>query len=83
MYTYSVAPGIVEIVDVVSISNTSAIVTWNPPIQPNGIITGYKVEHSLYEVSSDIISVSVASNINSLNMTELGKYNYDNTHSYS
>ena len=60
-------------IDVVSISNTTASVTWNPPIQPNGIITGYEVEHSLHEVPSDIISVSVASNINSLNMTELGK----------
>ena len=70
---YSTAPGIVEIVDVVSISDTTATVTWKPPTQPNGIITGYKVEHSLYENTSNAIGVSVASNINSLNMTNLGK----------
>ena len=62
-----------EIVDVISISDETATVTWNPPIHPNGILTGYEVKYSVYEDPNDTISVSVTTNIYSMNMTDLGK----------
>ena len=67
------APGIVEIVDVVSISDTTSLVTWDPPIQPNGIITGYEVIYSVYEDDNNSIVVPVTSNISSFNVTDLCK----------
>ena len=72
-----------NIVDVIITSDTTVTVKWDPPIQPNGIITGYEVKYSVYENTSDIISVPVSSNINSLNMTNLGKQQYGNIHGYS
>ena len=72
-----------NIVDVIITSDTTVTVKWDPPIQPNGIITGYEVKYSVYENTSDIISVPVSSNINSLNMTNLGKQQYGNNHGYS
>ncbi|XP_065904304.1 receptor-type tyrosine-protein phosphatase delta-like isoform X2 [Dysidea avara] len=42
------APGIV-VHTTTSTSNTAVIVMWNPPDQPNGIITGYEVMYSVYE----------------------------------
>ena len=62
-----------EIVDVVSISDTTAIVTWKPPIQPNGIITGYEVIYSVYEDDNNNIAFPVSSNISSFNVTDLCK----------
>ena len=38
-----------EIVDVIITSDTTVTVKWDPPIQPNGIITGYEVKYSIYE----------------------------------
>ena len=67
------APGIVEIVDVVSISDTTSLVTWDPPIQPNGIINGYEVIYSVYEDDNNNIVVPVTSNISSFNVTDLCK----------
>ena len=62
-----------EIIDVVHISDTISIVTWNPPIQPNGIITSYEVIYSVYEDATETISVPVSSNISSFNITDLCK----------
>ena len=62
-----------EIVDVVSISDTTAIVTWKPPIQPNGIITSYEVIYSVYEDDNNNIAFPVSSNISSFNVTDLCK----------
>ena len=62
-----------EIVDVVSISDTTSLVTWDPPIQPNGIITGYEVIYSVYEDDNNNIVVPVTSNISSFNVTDLCK----------
>ena len=74
VFTYTpTVPGIVKIVDVVSIFDTISLVTWNPPIQPNGIITGYEVIHSVYENTTSGISVSVTNSTNSLNITSLSK----------
>ena len=62
-----------EIVVVVSISDTTAIVTWKPPIQPNGIIAGYEVIYSVYEDDNNNIAFPVSSNISSFNVTDLCK----------
>ena len=40
-------PGIVDQLNV-----NQAMVTWNPPSQPNGIITGYQVIYSVYQIPS-------------------------------
>ena len=65
-----------EIVDVVVISDTTAIVTWNPPIQPNGIIIGYEVKYSVYEEDSDNkSSILATTNMITFIMTDLCKLN--------
>ena len=68
---YFTAPGVVEIVDIASISDIALTVHWNPPIQPNGIITGYEVIYSVYEDDAVNTSVPVTSNISSFNITDL------------
>ena len=72
-HIYAIAPGIVKIIEVVSISDTTSLITWNPPIQPNGVITGYEVTHAVYEDTTNRIPVSVSRNTNSLNITNLCK----------
>ena len=67
------APGDVEIVDIGIISDTTATVVWDPPIQPNGIITSYEVIYSVYEDNNNSIAVPVTSNISSFNVTDLCK----------
>lgn len=62
-----------KIKDVVSLSNSTAVVTWDPPIQPNGIITAYEVIHSIYDDVSSRITVPVTNSTNSLNITDLCK----------
>ena len=65
-----------EIVDVVVISDTTANVTWNPPIQPNGIITGYEVKYSVYEEDSDNkSSILATTDMITFNITDLCKLN--------
>ena len=62
-----------EIIDIVSISDTALNVNWNPPIQPNGIITGYEVIYSVYGDDAENISIPVTSNVYSFNITGLCK----------
>ena len=71
MILYSTAPGVVEIIDVVSISDSTSAVAWNPPTRPNGIVTGYEVMYAVYKDDSNNSSVPVTGNINSFNMTDL------------
>ena len=71
-----------EIADVVTISDTISIVTWSPPIQSNGIVIGYEVMSSVYEDTADIATVSVTSNINSFNITDLCKLQYMRNYNY-
>ena len=73
IYLCPTVPGIVKIVDVVSISDTISLVTWNPPIQSNGIVTGYEVIYSVYEDDNNNIGVSVTNSTNSFNITSLCK----------
>ena len=67
------APGVVEIVNINIISSSAAAVVWNPPTEPNGIITGYEVVYGIHETPSPTIAVLFASDINSFNITDLGK----------
>ena len=69
---YCTAPGRVEIVDIVTVSDTTSTVLWNPPIQPNGIITGYEVIYSVYENVTNI-SIPITGNVESFNITDLCK----------
>ena len=62
-----------EIVDIVGISNTTSTVTWDPPIQTNGIIAGYELMCFIYERTPDIMNVSLASDVKSYNITDLCK----------
>ena len=63
----------VEIVDIVSISNTTSTVTWKPPTQTNGFIIGYEVMYFIFENTTDIMNVSLASDVTSYNITDLCK----------
>ena len=51
-----IAPGIVQIASVVSTSNITVNVFWTPPSQPNGVVTGYLVIYSVYQMDDDILS---------------------------
>ena len=55
------APGIVVVVN-----TDGAVVTWNAPAQPNGIIINYQVIHYIYqnetaEVQSDLLNPNTRS----------------------
>ena len=62
-----------EIVDVVTMSSSASLVTWDPPIQPNGIITGYEVVYSVYGLDAESVVGPLNSDINALNITDLSK----------
>ena len=67
-------PGVVEIVGVVGTSNTTAVVHWTPPSQPNGVITGYQIIYSVYGDADDNITQAVTRNEDSFviaNLSEL------------
>ena len=70
------APGIVEIIDIIGISDMVLTVTWNPPIRPNGIITGYEVIYSVYGDDAENISIPVINDINTINITDLCKLSH-------
>lgn len=62
-----------EITDVVSTSTNATVVTWNPPIEPNGIITRYEVIYSIYGLATENVIGPVESDIYTVNITDLGK----------
>ena len=67
-------PGVVEIVGVVGTSNTTAVVHWTPPSQPNGVITGYQIIYSVYGDANDSMAQTVTGNEDSFviaNLSEL------------
>jgi len=68
-----VAPGRV-IHTTISPSDTEVNVTWNPPDQPNGVITGYVVVYSIYENNTLKMSEMLSDNIRSYLIDDLGKY---------
>ena len=42
-------------------------------MKTNGIITGYEVMYSIYESTTDINNVSLASDVESYNITDLSR----------
>ena len=70
---YSAAPGVVEIVAIVGTSDTTAVVFWTPPSQPNGVITGYQIIYSEYGDNTDSMNQAVTRNENSFVITNLSE----------
>ena len=70
MYT---APGVVKITDVMSISSSTSCVKWNPPVEPNGIITGYEIIYSVHGEIYESVIGPLESNKHASNITNLGK----------
>ena len=68
-----VAAGVVQIARVVGTSDSTAVVFWTPPSQPNGLITGYQIIYSLYGDSTNSMNQAVSSNENSFVITNLSK----------
>ena len=67
-----IAPGVV-IVNVVSVSSSASTVTWNLPIEPNGVITEYEVVYSVYGLTAESVLGPLGSDINTVNITDLSK----------
>ena len=63
-----------EIVEVVNTFSNGIVVIWNPPNEPNGIITGYEVIYSEYggTITKNVID-PLGSNVTTLHLTDLGK----------
>ena len=54
-------------------SNTTVLVTWRAPTQPDTIITGYQVIYSVYESDDDNTSCVLDSNTLTYSIQSLGK----------
>ena len=67
------APGIVEIATVTGTSDTTAVVFWTPPSQPNGVITGYQIIYSVYGDAANSMNQAVSRNENSYIITNLSE----------
>lgn len=52
----------------VGIEPDTFTVTWSPPSQPNGVITGYEVQ---YRKSSDLVFISISTTNTSIDLTSL------------
>ena len=70
---FSAAPGVVEIVAIVGTSDTTAVVFWTPPSQPNGIITGYQIIYSVYGDTTNSMTEAASKNENSFVITNLSE----------
>ena len=44
IHFFFVVPGIVDLPSINSVSSTSAVLTWKPPVDPNGMIRSYNVQ---------------------------------------
>ena len=62
-----------EIAAVVGTSDTTAVVFWPPPSQPNGIITGYQIIYSVYGDSTITMNWTVTENEDSFFVTNLSE----------
>ena len=68
-----VAPGVVKITDIYSISSSTSHVKWNPPIKPNGIITGYEIIYSVYRDIAESVIGPLESYANAYSIANLSK----------
>ena len=57
----------------VSTFSNGTVVIWNPPIEPNGIITGYEVIYSEYGGTSMNAIGPLESNVTTTDLTDLSK----------
>ena len=55
-------------------SNSEVDVLWDPPVQPNGIITGYVVMYSFNENNTLIVSDMLSENDRNFVVGNLGKF---------
>ena len=62
-----IVPGVVKVSVTPLPANTKVLITWETPLQPNGVIVGYQVIYSVY--NSDITSMSDILNISVRNYT--------------
>ena len=68
---YTTVPGAVENVEVFARAVSVLHVSWTPPLEPNGILTGYQVlvtnlieaKESLYTTPSDVHDLTISSGI--------------------
>ena len=58
---------------VISTSINATIVTWNPPIEPNGVITRYEVVYSVYGLDTENIIGPLERDVYTINITGLGE----------
>ena len=62
-----IVPGVVKVSVTPLPANTKVLITWETPLQPNGVIVGYQVIYSVY--NSDNTSMSGILNISVRNYT--------------
>jgi len=62
-----IVPGVVKVSVTPLPVNTKVLITWETPLQPNGVIVGYQVIYSVY--NSDNTSMSGILNISVRNYT--------------
>jgi len=77
-YFLNVVPTKPQNCSVTSVSSTSVMITWSPPVMPNGIITDYSVSYvpgqslSTVDYSTDgNTSVNVGNNKTNITLTSL------------
>ena len=75
MTPISTVPGVVKNLTVTALSANLLRVSWEPPLSPNGILTGYQVEvvnlidssESIYNVSPDVRQHNISDAIGKTN----------------
>ena len=75
MILHSTAPGPVSNIVWTRQTDTTAVVSWDPPERPNGIITGYFIRLTEYQGTTVIQMNSVGANVTSVDISHnsLGK----------
>jgi len=67
VYFLYLGPSVPKLLVVVGVTNTSVTLSWNPPDQPNGIITQYQVQYrkrgsfkylNVYPVNTDLPKIT-------------------------
>ena len=67
-----VVPGVVD-----QFSTVRSTVSWSPPSQPNGIITGYQVIYFVYEnrTATEMMSATLSNTTMQYSIQNLGRLN--------
>ena len=67
-----IVPGVVEL------QTDQNTIIWSPPLQPNGIITGYQVIYSIYQNDSNRASGRLSSSTTRYTIGGLSKHSVSN-----